>query len=139
MATPASLQNGLPGPLAPEEIFTRPAWTGWIAAASDRGELRATFTRLAAQLCLSPEQLPLFELFTQKLLHGFVAAEAPDPGDGWDMGKSAALDRLIRLEIAAGRFLGAIEDARETLARLYAVLDSHQRQTVDAALTSASR
>jgi hypothetical protein len=120
-------------------MFARPAWTGWIAGASCQEDLRAALVGLRARLVLSREQLPLFDLFIEKMVGSFTVSDAPDPGDGWDMGKSAALDRLLRLEIAAGRFLGAIEETRESFARLYAVLDTRQRRIADTALMSEGR
>jgi hypothetical protein len=139
MASPMPRKIERLGAIDCNQGFARPAWTGWIAAASGEAELRAALAQLAAGLSLSREQTPFFELFSEKLLGGFLAADAPDPGDGWDMGRSAALDRLLRLEIAAGRFLGAIEEARDGFARLYAILDSRQREIADSVLTRERR
>jgi hypothetical protein len=85
---------------------------------------------------LTPEQGALWDRFVEKLRKGASAAAVPDPGDGWDLGKSAALDQLLRLEIAAGCFLGAIEDARDCFSRLYAILSPTQQRLVDGVISS---
>jgi hypothetical protein len=47
------------------------------------------------------------------------------------MGKSTALDLFLRVEIAAGRFLNAIEDARSAFAQLYSALTPPQQSVLD--------
>lgn len=112
-------------------IFGHAAWTRWIADSSGEREMRAALARMAARLELGAAQRPLWLCFVDKLLAGFTASRAPDPGDGWDLGKSPALDHMLRLEIAAGRFLGAIEEARESFGLVYAILTPAQRQILD--------
>jgi hypothetical protein len=117
-------------------IFGQAAWTRWIAGSSGAQEIRAALADMATRLELSAAQRPLWRLFVEKLLIGFTASAAPDPGDGWDLGKSPALDHMLRLEIAAGRFLGAVEDARESFGRVYASLTPAQRDILDGKLAS---
>lgn len=120
--------------LDPPNIFGHAAWTRWIADSSGEHEMRAILARLATRLELSAAQQSLWVRFVEKLLAGFAASGAPDPGDGWDLGKSPALDRMLRLEIAAGRFLGAIEAARESFGAVYAILTPVQRGVLDEAI-----
>jgi hypothetical protein len=41
---------------------------------------------------------------------------------------------MLRLEIAAGRFLGAIEEARESFCQVHAILTPAQREILDDAI-----
>jgi len=109
------------------------SWTRWLGA--NERETRAFVDGLAQRLRLTPEQRPLWDRFVEKLRRSGSAAALPDPGEGWDHGQSAALDNLLRLEIAAGRFLGAIEEARDDFGRVYAILSPVQRSLVDAAIS----
>jgi hypothetical protein len=111
-------------------LFREQAWSRWMDGATDN-ELREGLAALFCKLGLDDVQIPLWLSFVHKLHQSLHAAAAPDPGDGWDTSKSAALDFFLRLEIAAGRFLGAIEDARSAFARLYAVLTPTQQHILD--------
>jgi hypothetical protein len=91
-------------------LFRQRAWSRWVDPTGDYPDARARLDALSRHLALAEEQMPLWSVFVERLLKSLEAATAPDPGDGWDMGKSAALDLFLRVEIAAGRFLGAIED-----------------------------
>lgn len=118
-------------------LFRQRAWSRWIDGATDDADTRARLDDLSRRLALAEEQMPLWSAFVDRLLQSLEAAAAPDPGDGWDMGKSAALDLFLRVEIAAGRFLGAIEDARAAFARLYPVLTPAQQRVLDHAFGQA--
>jgi hypothetical protein len=118
-------------------LFRQRAWSRWIDPATDNPDTRAKLDALSRRLGLAEEQMSLWSVFVERLLQSFEVAAAPDPGDGWDMGKSAALDLFLRVEIAAGRFLGAIEDARAAFARLYAVLTPAQQRLLDQAFGQA--
>jgi hypothetical protein len=115
-------------------IFGHGVWTRRIGGGCGEHEMRAALARVATRLELSAAQQTLWTFFVEKLLSGFAASRAPDPGDGWDLGKSPALDHMLRLEIAAGRFLGAIEEARESFGHVHAILTPAQREVLDDAI-----
>lgn len=111
----------------------RPSWTRWLGVNEE--EACASLDALARRLHLAPEQHPLCDHFVQKMLKSISRAAVPVPGDGWDQGKSVALDHWLRLEIAAGCFLGAVEEARDSFGRVYAILSPAQQHFIDQAIT----
>jgi hypothetical protein len=122
----------------PSALFRQRAWSRWVDPAANDPDARARLDALSRRLVLAEEQMPLWSVFVERLLKSLEAATAPDPGDGWDMGRSAALDLFLRVEIAAGRFLGAIEDARAAFMRLYAGLSPTQQRILDEAFGHAA-
>lgn len=117
-----------PPPLA------RRSWPRWLSASEE--ETRVFVGDLGRRLDLTPAQRPLWDHFSDWLARCAAAAAMPDPGDGWDQRQSAAHDELLRLEIAAGRLLGAVEETRACCNRLYACLSPMQCRLVDAAISS---
>jgi hypothetical protein len=85
---------------------------------------------LASGLSLSRSQHELFERFAGEIARSREASAPPDADDGWQS-DGAVDDALLHLEIAAGRFLGAIERAREAFAAFHASLSARQRRQLE--------
>jgi hypothetical protein len=96
--------------------------------------LRRQLATLSERLALAPAQRRLWDGFLEQLLRSIKTAKAGNPGSGWDVGASPALNLFRRLEIATGRLLSAVEATREAFDRFYGALTPDQRQLIDAAM-----